>query len=79
MAVSMNLRIDGRRKGRNGIPGQATGAGFAVTLKIQSENSAVREPLARGRVEGLKAARIGLTSCPECCGHRIDIQQSVLN
>lgn len=42
--------------------------GIAVTLKIQSENSGVREPLARGRVEGLKAARIGLTSCPECYG-----------
>jgi len=38
------------------------GAGFAVTLKIQSENSGAREPLARGCVEGLKAARIGLTS-----------------
>jgi len=75
----MNLPIDGGKKERNGILGQATGAGFAVTLKIQSENSGVREPLARGRVEGLKAVRIGLTSCPECCGRRMDIQQSVLN
>lgn len=49
-------------------------SGFAVTLKIQSENSDVCETAARERVEGLKAAQIGLTSCPECCiGAGMDI------
>lgn len=54
-----------------------SGSGFAVTLKIQSENSGCYGNHPRELVEGLKAARIGLTSCPERC--RVDIQQSVLN
>lgn len=77
VAVSQSSQLVEERVEWHPEPGNGTG--FAVTLKIQSENSGVREPLARGRVEGLKAARIGLTSCPERCRRRMDIQQLVLN
>lgn len=49
-------------------PGPGNGAGLRLPWKFNLKTPGVREPLARGRVEGLKAARIGLTSCPECYG-----------
>lgn len=51
-----------RKKGKHR---PESGSGFVVTLKIQSENSGCYGNHPRELVEGLKAARIGLTSCPE--------------
>lgn len=77
------LRISQLTGGRKGESGHPPDGGFAVTLKIQSENSVTeRDGRPRERVEGLKATRIGLKrpiSRARCKRGRVDVQQSVLN
>lgn len=77
---SAGLVIGGGRKEREAFAGWS---GFAVTLKIQSENSwggrgSVREA-GRERVEGLKAARIGLTFRAFRASRRVDTHNRLEN